>query len=648
MRRSNKSLNHSVLSFCLTLLLFVPVTAAGAFAQEDTSADSILPLVYDTENTGAAFAAPTFPEFAHLPIIRPLPDPFVFADGTRDTSFANWERRRNEVKAAVEKYEIGPKPDCSDCTITASYTQPAAGSNTGSLTVVVTRKGKSLTLTSGVYIPSGTGPFPALIPMEISCLSFGGPPFCFPPPKQPDYGSLPAGVFKGLPIATVGYVSTQVAGLTFGVMDHTKDQFYQLYPELCAGICTGTSNSGTYAAWSWGVSRLIDGIEIATHQAANPLPVDMKHLAVTGCSFAGKMALFAAAFDERIALSIAQENGGGGAPAWRVTDEVEAGGASEDIQRTSYDWFAGQMRQFSGVNRYKLPSDHHELMAMVAPRALLDTGNTDFYWLSNRSNYVSARATQQIYNTFGIGDRFGFYIDGGHNHCATLPAEAPSIAAFVDKFLLDKASVNTDVEVFPTNPPLTYDYSTLDFARWTAWWGSDKPEFPTDWNPGDGTLVMQMKRPLNIDLGDNVLAGYDLFMADTHPAASVSLKGGVVTTDISCPDGTSYTLSVPLPDQSYAIPAGDNSWLPSPDRKSPLVWQGSAPNPSATACSGGIAKTSYFSALGSGQPSFQFGGPGFLSTDTTDPLNVRFHCTTTGDNGAGGHWSPTLTVNYKP
>src|SRR5437879_11162146 len=123
------------------------------------------------------------------------------------------------------------------------------------------------------------------------------------------------------------------------------------------------------------------------------------------------------------------------------------------------------MKQFASPNDYKLPTDHDELMALVAPRALLETGNTDFYWLSNRSNYVSARATQQIYDTFGIGDRFGFYIDGGHPHCGTLPAEAPAIAAYLDKFLLGDATVDTDVKVNP--------YPTLDYSRWTSWWGDD-------------------------------------------------------------------------------------------------------------------------------------------------------------------------------
>ncbi len=638
------SFPHRVGGFRLALLLLL--LPAGAFAQENTSADWRTPLVYRVQNTGWFFPAPVFPDFGHLQIIRPLPDPFRFVDGGRDASFFSWERRRNEIMASIEKYEIGPVPPGSDCTITATYTPPAAGSNIGSLTVVVTRKsnGKSLTLTSGVFSPQGmgSGPFPALIPMEIDSFVFGTTTFHFPPPTPPDYGSLPAGVFTGLPIATVGFVSTQLAGLTFGEADHSADPFYQLYPELMAGLVgSGTSNSGVYAAWTWGVNRLIDGMEIAVHQAVNPLPIDLRHLAVTGCSFAGKMALFAGAFDERIALTIAQESGGGGAPSWRVSHEIEADGSVEDIHDTSYDWFAGQMHQFAEDASYKIPDDHHELMAMVAPRALLETGNTDFYWLSNRSNYVSARATQRIYNTFGIGDRFGFYIDGGHAHCGTLPAESPAIAAFVGKFLLGDGSANTDVEVNP--------YPNLDFARWTWWWGKDdgddgghgQPRFPDDWNPGNGTVVASISRPVDVEAGHTVAAGYALSLPDGHPAATALVAGANVQLDVFSRDGTSTTLRVPLPDQAYAIAANDDSWIPSPDPKSPLVFQGSA-----TAGADGRATVITFSALGespAGSPVGTPGGPG-LTSDATEPLQVKFHAR--GDeHPAGGNWSAPISVS---
>src|SRR5204862_8039654 len=99
MPKFHNNFSLAKLSISLIFVLLVSATAIGAFAQEDTSNSATTPLVYDVENTGANFAAPSFPNFAQLPIIRPLPDPFRFVDGTRDTSLANWERRRQEIKA---------------------------------------------------------------------------------------------------------------------------------------------------------------------------------------------------------------------------------------------------------------------------------------------------------------------------------------------------------------------------------------------------------------------------------------------------------------------------------------------------------------------------------------------------------------------
>ena len=642
-------------SVAVGLLMLVAATPS-AFAQEKTWGDSSTPVVYNVENTGANFAAPVFADFAHLPIIRPLPDAFRFANGSRDTSFGSWERRRNEMLAAIEKYELGPKPDCHDCTITANYTPPASGSSTGSLTVNVTRNGKTLTLTSGVYIPQGmgSGPFPALIPMELGGFSFGGQTFNFPPPPQPDYASLPPSVFQGTPIATVGYVLTQVAGYAFSSpSDHTTDPFYLLYPELCAGTCTSggntiTSNSSEYAAWAWGVSRLIDGIQIASKQSVNPMPIDLSHIAVTGCSYAGKMALISGALDERVALTIAQENGGGGAPSWRVSHEIEAQGTVEDIDDTNYDWWSQQMQQFSGDNVYKLPTDHDELMALVAPRALLQTGNTDFYWLSNRSNLVASRATQEIYNAFGIGDRFGFYIDGGHQHCATLQTEAPAVSAFVNKFMLGQSGTNSDVEVLPTA------YANLDTSRWTWWWGTDpntNPKFPNDWTMG-GNFVMDLRGvegllgfiglpgSVRINTGSAVNVGYQFSVKGKHDASTVSLSGGYVEADVSCLDGTSYTMTIPVPDGTTAIPT-NSSWSPSPQ-----MWQGSAAAPGCkVSTEPGVMADAYFSALGHnngiGNPPLN---PGVTSTDTTDPLSVRFACNA---NGQTSQQSQPLVVDLQ-
>jgi hypothetical protein len=175
------------------------------------------------------------------------------------------------------------------------------------------------------------------------------------------------------------------------------------------------------------------------------------------------MALYAGALDERVALTIAQESGGGGAPAWRVSHGIEPDGTVEKTDNTNGAWFMQRMKeQFRGDEVYRLPHDHHELMALVAPRALLVTGNTDYLWLSNRAAYVTARAAQETYETLGIGDRFGFFIDGGHGHCQIPDSQRPAIEAFVDRFLLDR-SVPTDVAVHP--------YPELEFRQWMPWAG---------------------------------------------------------------------------------------------------------------------------------------------------------------------------------
>ncbi len=101
------SFNNLVKAFLPLMLLLVAAFAVQAVAQntEQTWGDSSVPLVYNMENTGAQYPAPTFPSLAQLPIIRPLPDPFVFfVDGRRDTTLAAWEQRRNEIFSAVQNY----------------------------------------------------------------------------------------------------------------------------------------------------------------------------------------------------------------------------------------------------------------------------------------------------------------------------------------------------------------------------------------------------------------------------------------------------------------------------------------------------------------------------------------------------------------
>jgi len=391
------------------------------------------PLVYDEENTSIGFAEPAYPTKSQLPFIEPLTDPFMFSDNSgRALEFQDWQRRRSEIGYELQHYELGKKPEVTPDQIQASM-------NGNTLTVKVTVNNKSITLTSTINYPSsGTAPFPVVIGM-------GG-----------NGGSLGSGVFNGLgSIAHMAFTFSQVATDSQNGGDGSGP-FDTLYPEL--------AKNGTEIKWAWGVSRLIDGL---VQLGPAVTRIDTEHIGVTGCSFAGKMALFCGAFDERIALTIPQEPGGGGIASWRVSHWLPTD--VEKISNTNYTWFLSDLRNnFNGDNVSYLPYDHHELAAMICPRALIMVGNPAMTWLADPSGYISIRAARKVWEQYGIEDRCGFTFASHGDHCNLPQGQYPEIQAFIKRFLLGQEDVNTDVQIAPANFPDDYDYE-----RWIQWWGTD-------------------------------------------------------------------------------------------------------------------------------------------------------------------------------
>ncbi len=389
--------------------------AGGATGGSAGTSGGALPPVYTVENTGANCMTPAKSAFSALTPIPALPDPFKMASGTEMTSRTDWQCRRAEIGAMVQQWDVGTKP-APPATETATY----AG---GKLTIKVTAGGASITLTEDVSVPSGAGPFPVIIGMDT-----GGT------------GSLPASIFSGFV-----QVTFHSSDLTPQLPGRGQGAIFSLYPD---------NTAGSMILWAWGVSRVIDGLQ----QTQAQTKVDLAHIGVTGCSYAGKMALYAGAFDERVALVIPEESGGGGEAAWRVSATMTGTEDLEHAQGTA--WYSSNLAQFKNADAPKLPFDQHELAAMVAPRALLTIGNPDIAYLASESGYVSAKAATEVYKGLGIPDRIGFSQVGGHAHCAFPSSQTPDVQAFVDKFLLGKTSANTNIAKSPYNTDLT---------KWITW-----------------------------------------------------------------------------------------------------------------------------------------------------------------------------------
>lgn len=137
--------------------------------------------------------------------------------------------------------------------------------------------------------------------------------------------------------------------------------------DALAGPTAGAETRwGAIAAWAWTYSRMVDAVK------EDPR-IDSARIAVLGHSRFGKAALVAAAFDERIAAVVSRASGAGGAALSRGKR-----GETIDAMIQAYPhWFAPRFRRYAG-REANLPVDQHQLLALIAPRAVfLGNGRGD-------------------------------------------------------------------------------------------------------------------------------------------------------------------------------------------------------------------------------------------------------------------------------
>ena len=205
------------------------------------------------------------------------------------------------------------------------------------------------------------------------------------------------------------------------------------------------------------MDRLIDGLE----QVGAASGIDTKRLGVTGCSRNGKGAFITGAFVDRIALTIPQESGAGGAACWRISDQQKAAGANIQTAQQivgENPWFS---KNFDPHVRSvpSIPQDHHFLAAMIVPRGLVAFEN-NIDWLGPVSTTGCMKAGRAIYKAYGVPNNMGFSLVGGHGHCQFPGNQNAELTSYINYFLLNSGTAPGAVERSDVN---------ADLNSWAPW-----------------------------------------------------------------------------------------------------------------------------------------------------------------------------------
>jgi hypothetical protein len=363
----------------------------------------------------------------------PLPDPLVLKNGqpVKDAD-TWWKLRRPEVYDMVMTEIYGKIPaNTPKINWVVNSVSDDGTVKTKSVTGYIDNssyRDATPTIQLAVYTPSkAPGPVPMLV--EVGGAGFGGPTgsptpiptrddmillnnrlktlieqtdpatkaifdqyagfYALPLPTPPPAPSAAAQqvLAKGWGFAVFNTGAVQAdssAGLTAGIIGlMNKGQPRQRLDEW-----------GVLAAWAWGLSKCVDYLE-------TDKDVNAKELGVEGFSRWGKTAVLAAAIEPRWVVSWAGDSGAGGVKLNRR----DFGESLDDVaeENESY-WMAGNYLKYANHHWGDLPVDSHDLVALVAPRAVFITGGTADQNADSNGMFLAAVGAGPVYKLLGKKD----------------------------------------------------------------------------------------------------------------------------------------------------------------------------------------------------------------------------------------------------
>lgn len=276
-----------------------------------------------------------YPDAEDLPVIRELPDPFLMQNGSRVSTSAEWNRRREEIKEMLQHYQFGymPPPRGNMTAETKGSEETyAGGRRTFRKIQLFVGPEKRIVLPVSIVMPEGKGPFPVIIRNNSGTVGFSG-------------SFYSEAVGRGYMIVTYDRGDWHgKKGVTHNIQ--------AAYPDY---------DWGTIAVIAWQGMRVID--YLLTLES-----VDRNRIAVAGMGHEGRAVLLHGAFDGRVALTVLIRSMDFVGESFRAREK--RGFKLFGLLKAYPHYFNKNLGMFA-KRTVCLPFDKHFLFTLVSPRPLI-------------------------------------------------------------------------------------------------------------------------------------------------------------------------------------------------------------------------------------------------------------------------------------